>query len=285
MMILVIGGTGTVGRHVVAELLTRGANFAVGSRHPEKVNELVGPEVRVVPLDLDNEASVKQAVRSAGKLFLLTPGESAHDEQAMRVIEAARGAGTGHVVRLSAYGADANPTYSVGRIHREVELALLASGVTSTILRANHFMENTLAFAPRIKVAGNFSTPSADARISHIAAKDIGAAAAHILMNEGFENQSLDLSGPEANTMAEVADALSRATGRNIEYVPVTDDEWRQIVAAAGMPALYIDALLELYDFDRAGNMSAVNNNVQQIIGRPPQDYRSWALEHAAEFM
>lgn len=282
-MILVIGGTGTVGRHVVAELQARQAEVAVGSRNPERVKEVLGSDVRTIPLDLDDPASVARAVRSAEKVYLLTPGQFPHDEQARRVIDATREAGTRHVVRQSALAADVSPGYLIGRMHRETELYLLASGLTATILRPNHFMENTLSYADTIRSEGQFHEARNGARISHIATKDIGAVAAHVLTSEGYENQSFDLTGPEANSMAEVAEALSQATGQHITYVPVTEDQSRKMMS--GMPEPLIEALLDLARFDREGGLTQTNHNVETIIGRPPQDYRAWAIEHATAFM
>ncbi|MEN6548390.1 MAG: SDR family oxidoreductase, partial [Armatimonadia bacterium] len=273
-----------VGRYVVAELLARKVKFVVGARHPEKVKEVLGPDILAVPLDFDDPASLKRAMQSAKKIYLLTPGEPPDDPQAKAVIDAAREAGVEHIVRHSALGADVSPGYTIGQVHRAVELYLLASGMTATILRPNHFMENLLGMAGTVKAEGKLYSSSGEARMSMIAAKDIGAVAAHVLTNEGFENQSYDLTGPEAVTYGEIADAIGKATARNVQYVSITDDQAREAMGKQ-MPEWVVEALLDLAAYDRSGGLSKVNKNVEMITGKVPQDVRAWALEHAAAFV
>ena len=51
------------------------------------------------------------------------------------------------------------------------------------------------------------------------------------------------MTGPEALTMAEIADRISRATGRKVRYVPISADARRQALIAHGIPAEFADAL------------------------------------------
>ena len=283
-MILVTGATGNVGKQVVRELLARRANFRVGVRDAAKAREVLGPEVDSVPLDFDDAASLKRAFDSARKIYLVTPGGAAGRDQAMRAIDVANATGVELIVRQSAFGADEQPGYSLGRVHREVELYLLASGLTATILRPNSFMENfSVYMGDIIRETGKLTMPLSDAKVSYIATRDIGAVAATVLTTEGYERQSYDLTGPEAVTCAEVANALSRATGRSIEYVDVPEDAVRE--AMAGAPEEDIEGILGLYEYDRSGATSRVTRTVQDITGQPPQDIRSWTMEHAQEFV
>lgn len=284
MMILVTGGTGTVGRHLVRELLAREAKVWVASRDSAKVRAVLGPEVASIPLDYEDPASVQRAFEGKTKVFLLTPGSSENDhELAIRAIDLAREAGVEHIVRLSVLGADAQPTYGLGRQHRQVELYLLASGIAGTVLRPNHFMENLINYqGATIKAEAKIYMPLGQAKISFIAARDIAAVAAEALLVEGYENQSYDLTGPEALTMGQVAEALTRALGRPVEYVDIDEQTLRQ--SMAGAPEWAVQGVLELHEADRSGMMGVVTHTVQEITGRPAQDINSWANEHAAEF-
>ena len=180
--------------------------------------------------------------------------------------------------------ADVNPTYQIGEWHREVELYLVASGIPGTILRPNSFMENLANFqGEAIRAEGKLYAATGDGKVSYIAARDVAAVTAECLINEAHVDCSYDLVGPEAVTMTEVAAALSDATGRHIEYVPIDDAAIRK--AMAGAPDWLVRLAIELSEFDRTGRMSAVNGNVKLITHREPQDFRSWAAEHAARFM
>jgi uncharacterized protein YbjT (DUF2867 family) len=237
-----------------------------------------------VPLNYDDSTSLRQAFESAQKVFLVTVGGTAGRDQAIRAIDTAINAGIEQIVRLSAIGSDDQPGYSLGRSHREVELYLLAAGVNATILRCNSFMENfSVYMGEMIREEGKLAMPLGDAKVSYIATRDIGAVAATVLTTEGYERKSFDLTGPEAVSAAEVAEALSRATGRNIEYVDVPEEAVRQ--ALAGAPEEDIEGILGLYAYDRSGATARVTGTVQEITGQPPQDIRSWAMEHAQEFV
>lgn len=283
-MILVTGATGTIGRQVVRELLARGAEFRVAAHDTAKVTQVLGPEINSVPFDYMDPPSVRRAFESAKTVYLLHVGGSAGRHQATAAIEAAREVGVERIVLQSAFGADDQPGYTLGAFHRDVELYLLASGLTGTVLRPNSFMENHINFlGGPIKTEGKLYEPLGDARVSYVAARDVGAVAAQVLVSEGYENQSYDLTGPEAVGGTEVAEALSRATGRTIEYVNVSDDDVRQ--ALAGESHEMIEGVLGLYAYDRSGATARVTRTVEEISGRPAQDVRAWAIEHAEAFM
>jgi len=159
----------------------------------------------------------------------------------------------------------------------------VASGLAGTVLRPNSFMENFINYlAEPIRSEGKLYLPLETAKVSYVAARDVGAVAATVLTSEGYENQSYDLTGPEAVTGSQVAEALSGATGRPIEYVSVGEDAVRQALAAASQTE--IEGVLGLYEYDRSGATARITNTVQEFTGRPAQDIRSWAVEHAAAF-
>lgn len=283
-MILVTGATGTIGRHVVAELQARGEPFRVAHRNAAHVREVLGPEVNSVPFDYLDQTTYLPAMQSADTLFLLTPTADWAHERAMAVIDAAREAGVQKIVRQSALHADANPTYTLAEWHREVELYLVASAIPGTILRPNHFMENFREYmGETIRSQGKFYSSSGDGRMSYVSGRDVAAVAAECLVDDEHTGKSYDLTGPEAFSLRDAAAILSRATGRRIEYVPVDEQQVRE--AMFGAPDWLVQVALELEEFDRQGEMSPVNNNIEAILGRPAQDFASWAAEHAQEFI
>lgn len=283
-MILLTGATGTIGRQVVAELQERGEPFRVAHRDPARVREVLGPGVESVPFDFQDETTHLAAMQSADKLFLLIPTTEWAPARAMQVIDAAREAGVQRIVRQSVLHADAHPTYSLADYHREVELYLVASGVPGTILRPNHFMENLDNFmGEAIRQEGKLVMSAGDARLSFIAAADVAAVTAECLVNDEHASKSYDLTGPEALTPAEIADALSDATGRRIEYVDMGEDALR--ASLFGAPEWLVNVALGLAEFDRAGRMGPVNDNVKLITGRDPQTLRSWVEQHADRFL
>ena len=127
-MIVVLGGTGNIGRPLVAELTSRGADFKVVSRNAAAARETLG-DVAVVEADLSQPDSLAAAFEGASKLFLhsgLSPNLNAEQ---IAAIDAAKAAGIGHIVKISGNENGMRPDVPAPtlRMHYETEEALKAS--------------------------------------------------------------------------------------------------------------------------------------------------------------
>jgi uncharacterized protein YbjT (DUF2867 family) len=92
------------------------------------------------------------------------------------------------------------------------------------------------------------------------------------------------LTGPEALTMAEVAERLSAATGRPIRYVDVSPEEATRANLARGMPPYTAEALEELFAERRKGRESRVWPTIQAVFGWRPTSFAEFAARNAAIF-
>lgn len=103
------------------------------------------------------------------------------------------------------------------------EKALVDAGVPLTVLRANFFMNHLLKTeTENIDKHGFFSNPLGDSRNSLVCTNDIGEAAA-VCLTQGparHANKFYDLTGPEPQTMQEIAADLSKALGKTVQYRP-----------------------------------------------------------------
>ncbi len=122
------------------------------------------------------------------------------------------------------------------------------------------------------------------ARIASIDAADVAAVAANVLTSDGHEGKSYPLTGPEALTMHEVAERLSRAVGRTIVYVDVPPEVAKQAQLAAGRPPYLVDALAELFAERRRGKEANVSAATAALLGRPSTPFAEFALRNAAIF-
>jgi len=123
-----------------------------------------------------------------------------------------------------------------------------------------------------------------DARIASIDVGDIAEVAAIALTTAGHQGLAYALTGPEALTMSEVAEKLSRATGKAIRYVNVGPEDARSAQLAAGMPPYLVDALFELFAERRKGKESAVSPTVSTILGRRATSFAEFATRNAGIF-
>ena len=273
-MILVTGATGKVGQELVKELRAARAAFRVGARSPEKI---AGMEA--VPFDFDRPATFAGALQGVDSLFLLTSGGT--DREA-GLVEAAKKAGVRRLVKLSVWGAE-DDAFVIGRAHRSVEQKIEASGLAWTFLRPNGFMQNySTSSAGLIKAQGVFYDSSRDARYSVIDARDVGVVAAKALTEPGHEGKAYKLSGPEALSNTEIAEKISRASGRPVRHVDLPDGEYKKALVGFGIPEAYADAIVDLNRYYRTGAGAPVTADFERLVGRRPGNFDQFARDHAS---
>src|SRR5205823_591100 len=211
IMILVTGATGKSGREIVKQLSAAGAQVRALVRDPTKAAWLTElPGVEIIQGDLSKPETLDAAFVGIERALLLpAPTPNSVAEQA-NFIEAAVRAGTPHVVKFSAVGADASAAEGFARWHGLGEEQLKASGLAYTILRPALFMQELL------NTWGGQRTiylPMGDMRQAPVDTRDIAAVAVKTLTEDGHAGQTYELTGPEALTYTEIAAQISAAIG------------------------------------------------------------------------
>jgi hypothetical protein len=107
---------------------------------------------------------------------------------------------------------------------------------------------------------------------------------ATVLTSPGHEGKIYPITGPEALSMAEVAEKLSVATGKRIRYVNVTPEEAKRAQLAAGVPPYTADALAELFAERRKGKEVQVSPLIETIFGWRATSFDEFARRNAAIF-
>lgn len=279
-MILVTGATGTVGRSTVAALKASGVRFKVGVRNPDKAKDL---RAEWVPFDYDQFDSYVPAFQGVEKIFFVTPVSDRAPGYAAQTLAAAKRAGVKHIVRLSVFGCDFEPGIALGRSHFAIEKDIRASGIPWTFLRPSSFMQNFVNYygCDPSKDSQIF-LPHGEGKANWVDARDVGAVAAKVLTTPGHEGKVYNLTGPEAWKDAECASFLSQAWSRNISYVDVPENMARQALEGLKYPYWLVDAFGELNATIKAGYSSTVTPGVQDVLGRPPRNFATWAKDWAA---
>ena len=205
-MILVVGATGRTGQHIVDHLLAGGQPVRILTRPTSSVPHHWSAVERV-PGDLDDPASLHRALSGVDGLFVVSPMDPALDRLERNAFDAAAGAGTSHVVKMSTTKPEAQSPIPWWRAHWRSEEALRLSGLAWTILRPNGISYFLLEHAGGVREQGILRTAAGDGRMALIDADDIGAVTARIFADPGrYAGEVLDLTGPEAVSYADVAD-------------------------------------------------------------------------------
>jgi uncharacterized protein YbjT (DUF2867 family) len=242
------------------------------------------PGIEIVEGDMARPETLGAALRDVDRAMLISSSDPVMLEVQSGFIDAARAAGVKHVVKLSGIMPDLASPFRFARMHGEIERRLEASGMAFTHLRAGEFMPAYFRQVPSIVAKGAMFLPMEDARIASIDVGDIAEIAALALTGSGHDGKTYPLTGPEALTMAEVAEKLSAATGKPVRYVNVAPEDARKAQLAAGMPPYLADALAELFAERRKGKEAKVSPMAQTLLGRPPTSFDEFALRHAAIF-
>jgi uncharacterized protein YbjT (DUF2867 family) len=284
-MILVTGATGKIGPEVVARLSAKGAPVRAFVRDPAKAGRLLGPQVALAQGDLDDAAAVERALQGVDTLFLLT---AANPKQELALLDQAVRSGVKRVVKLSSMGASPDSPISLARGHAEVEARLRAAPVSWTILRPGMFAQNLLMNADTIRGEGRFVGAFGEGKVAPIDVRDIADVAVAALTEDGHAGQTYTLTGPTPLTYADLASALSAATGKPVSYVDVPLDAIRdnlqKAVAAGHLPAFLADDLVKMQGNIARGGVAQVTDDVSRVLGRPARPFSDFARDSAAAF-
>src|SRR5437763_10920977 len=284
-MILVTGGTGTTGKEILGELQKLGAaGVRALVRDPGRASFIREAGFETVGGDFDRPETLDAALEGVERALLLTPPSPKTFEFQRDFIEAAKRAGVRRVVKFSAFGADSSAPEGFGKWHGQAEDYLRESGLAWTMLRPNFFMQNLLGQAQQIAAEGRIYQPVGDASASFIDVRDIASVAARALVEDGHEGEAYVLTGPEALSYADVAAKLSEATGREVAYVPVSPEQFREGALAAGLPEWLVGALERLNEIFAAGYAAEVTDYVRSVGKKEPITFDQFARDYAQAF-
>lgn len=284
-MILVTGATGLNGKELLRQLSARGVAVRALVRNPARAEAIAAlPHVEIVQGDMAQPETLAAGLRGVDRAMLISSSDPMMLDVQSNFIDAAKQAGVRHVVKLSGIMPELDSSFRFARMHGEIEKRLEASGMAFTHLRAGEFMPAYFRQVPNIIAKGAIFLPMEETRIASIHVGDIGEIAARVLTGAGHEGNIYPLTGPQALTMAEVAEKLSAATGKPIRYVNVPLEAARQAQLAAGMPPFLADALFELFAERRNGKEAKVWPDAAALLGRPPTSFDEFAKRNAAIF-
>ena len=280
--ILVTGATGNTGRPLVALLRERGVPVRAMVRAPVTASRF-GTGVEEVVADFDDAASIAAALAGVERAYLVTPSSERAQAQQEQFVDLAARAGVRHVVKLSQFAAAPDSPVRFLRYHAAVEQRLRDSGIDHTMLQPNLYFQGLLAMAGTVREHGSLMAPIGEARVSAVDVRDIAAVAAVALTEPGHAGASYPITGPAAVTHAEIAAALSSATGRSIAFQDVPAEAFADALRGA-LPDWQVEGLLEDYAHYARGEAAEVSTTVPDVTGRPARDIDEFAREHAGVF-
>lgn len=281
--ILVIGGTGNIGRNVVTQLSAAGAKVRAMVRDPDTGG--LPPQVEVLRGDLTFPDTLDESLRSVEAVFLVWTAPPAAATPALECI-------TRHarrVVYLSAPLKTPHPFFQaslpnpMSALHEEIERRIQQSGVEWTFLRPGMLASNAVGWwAPQIRTGDVVRWPYLAAPTAPIDERDIASAAVRALLENGHGSADYVLTGPQSLSQFEQVSTIGRAIGRPLRIEEMSPEEARREWAPT-WPAPVVDMLLKSWAA-AMGQPAYVTNTVAEVTGTPARTFFDWASDHAHAF-
>ncbi len=259
-LVLVLGATGKTGRRIVSSLEALDVPVRRGSRNATPA------------FDWDNATTWDACLEGVTRIYinyapdLAMPGAT---DAISNLVVRAKIAGVKQLVLLS------------GRGEKEAqacEAIVQGSGIDWTIVRASWFNQNFSegAFTEMVQ-AGQITLPEVSTAEPFVDVDDIAEVAVVALTQPGHAGELYEVTGPRMLTLAELAEELSEATGRKIEYNPVPHDAFIQGLAGSGAPQDALWMLDYLFATVLDGRNAYLADGVQRALGREPKDFAEYA--------
>lgn len=283
-MILITGATGMFGSRVLRESVARGARVRGLVHSPGRISQVEEAGAEAVVGDLDRPETLPAALKGVERVFLVTPMDLKGGARGSAVIEAARTAGVGHIVKL--HGAVRHDGDVLDRQHQETMRTLRASGLEWTLFSPQTVMEtNLLGQADAVRQTGAMWGTAGEGRAAMVAAEDCGRAGGVVMTTEGHEGREYAITGPVAVTLTEIAAAMTRVLGRPIAYNDLPEADFKAALLESGMSEEEAEVgILLHYRAFRRGDAELVTNDYEKLTGQTPTTIETWLKDHAAAF-
>jgi uncharacterized protein YbjT (DUF2867 family) len=259
--ILVIGASGKVGRRILANLAVMGHAATPAGRRTA---------LRFDWQDRSNWADHFAGMQTAFVAYYpdLAAPQGIDDIAALAAI--AKSAGLKRMVLLSGRGES-------GAVR--AENALRESGVGFTILRSAFFNQNFSEGLMQLGIMDGLLALPAGMRVEpFVDVDDIAEIGASALLDDRHHNRLYELTGPRLLSFADAVAEIGAATGRRIDYAPVSLEDFHAAMLGEYGPdsaTLFTELFRELFD----GRNESLADGVREALGRPPRDFTSFCLD------
>lgn len=257
--ILVLQPNGRTGRRIVPRLLAHDVAVRGASR------------TTTPPFDWREPRTWHAALAGADAAYVVYSPDIAFPGAADAIgafTELAVRCGVGRLVLLS------------GRGEHEAERAedlLRDSGADWTIVRAAWFTQNfSEGFLLDAVLSGVIAMPAGDIPEPFVDVDDIADVVVAALTDDRHTGQLYEVTGPRLLTFADTALEIARATGRDVRYLPVTMDAYREGAVAAGVPPASADLLIGLFTETLDGHNARLTDGIERALGRAPRDFSDY---------
>ncbi|CAN5312280.1 hypothetical protein BH24ACT19_BH24ACT19_18580 [soil metagenome] len=250
-MILIAGGTGTLGTQVVRLLTARGLEVRILTREPARARHLQDDLVEIVPGDVRDLRAVERAAVGARTVISAIQGltgtggynpQTVDRQGNSNLIQAAQTGAAEHFILVSVQGAAPDHPMELARMKYLAEQELKASGLAWTIIRASAFMETWAALIgePLLKTGKTRIFGRGNNPINFVSAHDVARFVELAVIDPAMQGELVEVGGPENFSMRQVAQTFETTTGKvgRKSHVPLPMMRLMSVLMRPVKPAL-----------------------------------------------
>ncbi len=263
--ILVIGGTGKTGRRVVEQLQNKGIEPRIGSRNASP------------SFDWDNKDTWVNTLEGIERMYvtyypdLAVPGAK---EAIQSLTYLAKELGVKKMVLLS----------GKGETEAEAcEKIVMNSGINYTIVRASWFNQNwSESFFLEPILSGEVALPMGDVLIPFVDANDIAEVASTVLLDDSFNGEIIEVTGPELITFKDIINMISKTSDRQLNFYDITLEQYVEGMKQMQIPDDVVWLIEYLFSYVLTNpNNQLVVHDIERILSRKAKPFLEYAQETA----
>ena len=286
--ILVTGASGNIGYEIIRGLHEIGsphriiaADYNI-SRAKEALTGFLTLEFR--KLDFADPATFKDALKDIDIVFLLRPPQLADVSKYFEpFVDAMLAREIREIVFLSVQGVENQK----GIPHHKIEKLILDKGLDHSFLRPSYFMQNLhTTLIHEIKSEGKIFIPSGKLKFTWVDARDIGLVGAHVLNDfQKYGKNAYVITGSEQKDFGEVAELLSRITGRTISYESPSLMKFFRKKRKLGLSKMMVFVMIMLHYLPRfSKKRNQLTSTVKGITGKDPGNLEQYIHRERSKF-
>lgn len=280
--LLVIGANGKIGQELVLLAAKKGYNVKAAIRDKEKAESINIENVTLIEFDFNKPETWEEALTETDFVFLLASAQLDNPyEEVKPFIEYLNKSKIKHTTFSTAMGVEQSDNNPLRLLEKEIE----NSAKPYTLLRPTWFMQNFFtSLKSKIKEEGKLILPAGDSKTSFIDTRDIAECALKSFHEESMKNRAFKLTGGESLTHYQVVDYISKATGKEVKYIPVMLVEYRDMLMQMGLSEHKADGIISIFDMMAKGFTDYITDNVEKILGRKPITFQKFAQDYAEKW-
>jgi len=261
-----------------------GEQVVTAGTNTQKLKDLFQDKVDPIYFDFTKRETYKDALDNVDRVFLIRPPHLGKPEDLYPFIDAMKKAHNITLVSfLSLIGVEKNTIPP----HHKIEKYIEASQIPFAHVRPGFFMQNISGVhSTEIREMDQIFVPAGNSKTSFIDAEDIGLSVATLLHNpEKYKNTAHTITGAEALDYFQVAEILSKVTGRKIEYAKPGFLKYRRhYIKKRGLEKAYVNVTVALYFMTRMGTAKDVTDDFIKLTGQKPRTFEEFAVANIDSF-